>query len=174
MTSRTVLMDAIFGILALLVLVVLSLLPHIGQSEAEKAEPVIFRAVWPQDRDVDVDLWVLLPTDRSVGYLRRDAAPCGLVWDDQGSTVGANLMANDEQVVCRDRVPGVWWVNLVGYAFRDRGEAVPVLVQVFHKGRLVARVEAEVGPEEEVTVLRIEGDTAEPMPGFVPVFRRGR
>src|SRR5690349_3007004 len=56
------------------------------QSRADEVPPgaLTVQAFWPDDLDVDVDLWVLAPGDRPVGYSNKDGRFFNLLRDDLG------------------------------------------------------------------------------------------
>ena len=72
-TADTVFRDMTMLALSGFVIIVLLLLPWlniVAQDEATKepAGSVIVEVLWPDDRDVDVDLWVKSPDDAAVGF----------------------------------------------------------------------------------------------------------
>ena len=75
--SGTVFRDTIMLALAGFVSLVVLLLPFINppaETESTKSDPpgnVIIEVFWPEDRDVDLDLWVKAPDDIPVGYSNR-------------------------------------------------------------------------------------------------------
>ena len=85
----TVFRDMTMLALSGFIIIVLLLLPWLNikaQDEATKepAGSVIVEAFWPEDRDVDVDLWVKAPEDIPVGYSNRGGLFFNLLRDDLG------------------------------------------------------------------------------------------
>ena len=86
----TVFRDMTMLALSGFIIIVLLLLPWLNikaQDEATK-EPtgsVIVEAFWPDERDVDVDLWVKSPNDAAVGYSNMNGYYFNLLRDDRGN-----------------------------------------------------------------------------------------
>jgi len=88
--SGTVFRDVIMLALAGFVSLVILLIPFINpptKTASTKSEPpgnVIVEVFWPDDRDVDLDLWVKAPDDIPVGYSNRGGLFFNLLRDDLG------------------------------------------------------------------------------------------
>ena len=72
-SSDTVFRDMTMLALSGFIIIVLLLLPWlniVAQDEAtqEPSGSVIVEVLWPNDRNVDIDLWVKSPDDAAVGY----------------------------------------------------------------------------------------------------------
>ena len=89
-TADTVFRDMTMLALSGFVIIVLLLLPWlniVAQDEATK-EPsgsVIVEVLWPDDRNVDVDLWVKSPDDAAVGFSNMAGYYFNLLRDDRGT-----------------------------------------------------------------------------------------
>ena len=86
----TVFRDMTMLALSGFIIIVLLLLPWLNikaQDEATKepAGSVIVEAFWPDERDVDVDLWVKAPSDAAVGYSNMNGYYFNLLRDDRGN-----------------------------------------------------------------------------------------
>ena len=110
---RDTIMLALAGFLSLVVL----LLPFINppaETESTKSDPpgnVIIEVFWPEDRDVDVDLWVQAPEDIPVGYSNRGGLFFNLLRDDLGIYKDPTPI-NYEVAYSRGINPGEHIVNL--------------------------------------------------------------
>ena len=97
--SGTVFRDTIMLALAGFVSLVVLLLPFINppaETESTKSDPpgnVIIEVFWPEDRDVDLDLWVKAPDDIPVGYSNRGGLFFNLLRDDsRGINPGEHIV----------------------------------------------------------------------------------
>src|SRR5690606_40575934 len=93
----TVFRDMIRLALAGFVAIVVLLLPHInppGDAKAVVDPPgnIMVEAVWPEDLDVDVDLWVQAPGDTPVGYSNKSGRFFNLLRDDLGQVADATKL----------------------------------------------------------------------------------
>src|SRR3546814_9135229 len=81
---RDVLMLALLGFMVIVVV----LLPHLNPpTKAAASDPpgnIIVEVRWPDDIDVDVDLWVKGPTSRPIGYSNQSGPLFNLLRDDLG------------------------------------------------------------------------------------------
>lgn len=115
--SGTVFRDTIMLALAGFVSLVVLLLPFINppaETESTKSNPpgnVIIEVFWPEDRDVDVDLWVQAPEDIPVGYSNRGGLFFNLLRDDLGIYKDPTPI-NYEVAYSRGINPGEHIVNL--------------------------------------------------------------
>lgn len=130
----TVLRDlTMLALLAFVVLVALMIRymnpPTEGEEAAKAAGNLIVEARWPDDLDVDVDLWTLAPGDRPVGYTNKHGAVFDLLRDDLGTESDATGL-NYEFAFCRGAPAGEYIVNVHLYSNRMLASAVPVFVMV--------------------------------------------
>lgn len=126
--------DMLFCVLctytALVVLMVWHLNPPTeGQDDAKPAGNVIVEARWPDALDVDVDLWVRAPGDKSVGYANSRGIVFDLLRDDLGfERDGAGL--NYEFAFSRGAPDGEYVITVNLYSNRVLADAVPVVVHI--------------------------------------------
>ncbi len=115
--SGTVFRDTIMLALAGFVSLVVLLMPFINppaESDSTKSTPpgnIIVEVFWPEDRDVDVDLWVQAPDDIPVGYSNRGGLYFNLLRDDLGVYKDPTPI-NYEVAYSRGINPGEHIVNL--------------------------------------------------------------
>lgn len=83
---------------------------------------------WPSG-DVDVDLWVRAPHDKSVGFSSKSGKYFNLLRDDLGN-LGDTTKANYEVAFSRGAPAGEYVVDVMLYADRGKPPPVPVEVQV--------------------------------------------
>jgi len=118
----TVFRDVMLLALAGFIAIVLLLLPHLNpQAEEEDTKPpgnVIVEVFWPEGRDVDVDLWVKAPGDVPVGYSNRGSVYFNLLRDDLGTYKDPTPL-NYEVAFSRGISAGEHVVNL--HLYRDDG-----------------------------------------------------
>ena len=168
---------ALVGFVAFAILMVI---PN-EKTSSEVNEPGNFAVEirWPDELDVDVDLWVKAPGDRPVGYSNKSGNIFDLLRDDLGASIDA-LGLNYENAYSRGAPDGEWIVNLHYYNAKGHAGAVAVAVQVTQKrGR--DRVVVWAGNASlaahgtEVTVLRFsvaDGNvTAKAAPTFLTKIR---
>ena len=131
--ADTVFRDMTMLALSGFVIIVLLLLPWlniIAQDEATK-EPsgsVIVEVLWPDDRNVDVDLWVKSPDDAAVGYSNMAGYYFNLLRDDRGNAFDTTPI-NYEISYTRGIAAGEYQANLHLYA-TDNGPPINVKVIV--------------------------------------------
>jgi len=135
--SDTVFRDLIMLTLAGFVVMVFLLLPHINpkaQASGEIKSPgnVVIEARWPDEMDVDIDLWVQGPSDIPVGYSNQSATLFNLLRDDLGRINDLSAL-NYEVAYSRGIPEGEYIVNLHFYSNRDGTYPVPVEVTVSFK-----------------------------------------
>ncbi len=91
--------------------------------QIDTAAQVLVTLEWPDSSDTDMDLWVMDPTGRAVGYRNRDSSNMSLERDDLGhvnDSVTVNgkeiiLPINQEVVTLRALVPGEYRVSIHYY-----------------------------------------------------------
>lgn len=130
----TVFRDLVMLTLLGFVTMVVLMLPHLApptQGEETIASPgnLIVEARWPDDVDVDVDLWVKAPNDRPVGFSNSSGVVFDLLRDDLGferDDTGLNY----EFAFSRGAPAGEYVVNIHLYSNRVLAATVPVDVRV--------------------------------------------
>jgi hypothetical protein len=127
---RDVTLIVLFGFISIVVL----LLPHLKTAEEIEAgeKPpgnLTVMITWPVGWDTDVDLWVLAPGDRPVGYSNRGGIVFDLLRDDRGN-IFDNYALNYEYAFTRGVPPGEYVVNLHLFGNPEGEYPVPVTVEV--------------------------------------------
>ncbi|MFK8082280.1 MAG: hypothetical protein AB8B97_18485 [Granulosicoccus sp.] len=131
-SGTTVFRDVIMLALAGFVTLVMLLLPHINPvSKAEDTDQapgnMIVELRWPDEMNVDVDLWVEAPGDKAVGYTRKGGNVFDLLRDDLG--VSSDLTGlNYEFAYSRGAPSGDYTINV--HLFRNKEKIYPVPVTV--------------------------------------------
>jgi hypothetical protein len=185
--SDIVFRDLIMLTLSGFVTVAVLLLPHIGESKArstatETTEPpgnVILEARWPDDMDVDVDLWVQAPADVPVGYSNKGGVVFNLLRDDLGKRADATAM-NYEVSYSRGMPAGEYTVNVHLYRNTARVSSIPVTIVASVKksmqesARQILSSKVDLTREgQEQTVFRFRlNDRGELVPGTVTNLQR--
>ena len=147
--SGTVFRDVIMLALAGFVSLVILLIPFINppaKTESTTSEPpgnVIVEVFWPEDRDVDVDLWVKAPEDIPVGYSNRGGLFFNLLRDDLGIHKDPTPI-NYEVAYSRGINPGEHIVNL--HLYREDG----VLFEPFTAKVVVSVVNPETNERRQI------------------------
>lgn len=129
--SETVFRDVILLALSGFVAVVLLLLPHLHPPlEAKESPPpgnVVIELHWPADIDADVDLWVEAPGDQPVGYSNKGGRLFNLLRDDLGRFLDITKI-NYEVAYSRGIVPGEYIVNVHLYRNGIEDQTLPVTI----------------------------------------------
>ena len=171
---RDVIMLTLLGFVAIVVL----LLPHLNPpiKSVEAATPpgnVIVEALWPDEIDTDVDLWVEAPGDLPVGYSNLGGLVFDMLRDDRGHYRDISG-ANYEVAYSRGAPGGEYTVNLHLYSNTERAFPVPVKIIVSVRTdkkrihRIADRDVALAFLGEELTVLRFSlDDKARLVPGSI-------
>jgi len=127
--TATLFRDVLGNLAIFFMILVLLILPLVNDPTKADDEPppglIQFVACWPDDADVDVDVWSLAPGDDPVGFKRRDGKVWTLVRDDLGLKFGDS--DNCEVVIARSTPAGEYVVNL--HAYSARPVEWPVAVQ---------------------------------------------
>lgn len=99
------------------------------KSEADIQSPgnLMVSITWPEDGN-DVDLWIKSPSDKSVGYSRKNGSVFNLVRDDMGTDKDLSGM-NYENSFSRGLPDGQYIINLHCYRCTDK-TPVPVRVEI--------------------------------------------
>ena len=132
-SGDTVFRDMTMLALSGFIIIVLLLLPWLNikaQDEATKepAGSVIVEAFWPDERDVDVDLWVKSPNDAAVGYSNMNGYYFNLLRDDRGNLFDRTPI-NYEISYTRGIVAGDYQANIHLYQ-TDGGPPIEVKIIV--------------------------------------------
>lgn len=119
---------------------------------------------WPKEMNTDVDLWVLAPGDRPVGYSNKSGRGFDLVRDDLGIDDDEDTV-NSERACARFLVQGEYVANVHLYGNRSGRADVPVTLTVTkldpYMGTLTTIEKREVVLKyigQETTVIRFELD----------------
>ncbi|MCB0352840.1 MAG: hypothetical protein KDD64_04920 [Bdellovibrionales bacterium] len=140
--------------------------PKQEESEGIKAPgSVIVELSWPNDRNVDLDLWVQAPNEKPVGYSNRAGMVFNLLRDDRGDT---NDLAkvNLENAYSRGTPAGEYCVNVHYFSSADGGSPTECVVTVAVKAtaegpaeRLVTTtLTLTVGQEDTAFRFRLNQD----------------
>jgi len=118
---------AAFIDLLFLLLLMLLILPHEPDAVSDDTPPgvVIVEIRWPDGLNTDVDLWVLAPGDRPVGYSNRAGTIFNLLRDDLGLTRDP-LNLNYENAYSRAAPKGEYIVNV--HLYNDISRSAPIKV----------------------------------------------
>lgn len=166
--ADTVFRDVIMLALAGFVAVVLLLLPHLHPPlEAKEVPPpgnVVVEIHWPAEIDADVDLWVQAPGDRPVGYSNKGGRIFNLLRDDLGRFLDITNV-NYEVAYSRGVIPGEYIANIHLYRNSSTVSPVPVTIVASVKKTETDRLRRIVTtrlelthPGEENTAFRFEMD----------------
>lgn len=152
----TVFRDMIMLALAGFISMVILLLPHVNppnkaQAAANMPGNVMVEIVWPDDIDVDVDLWVKAPDDVPVGYSNKSGRIFNLLRDDLGRIADATRL-NYEVSYSRGVTAGEYVVNL--HMYRNVAAIWPVPVRVVTSVKLPHRNESRQILATEVSLER--------------------
>ncbi len=127
-SGATVFRDVIMLALAGFVMLVLLLLPHLNpratpQDPTPRPGNVMVELRWPDELNVDVDLWVQAPGDVPVGYSNQGSAIFNLLRDDLGHINDATAL-NYEFSYSRGVPAGEYTVNL--HLYRNLANVYPI------------------------------------------------
>ena len=178
---RDVIMLALCGFVA----IVLLLLPHLNPPDTAKTESitppgnVIVEALWPDDMDTDVDLWVEAPGDSPVGYSNKGGTYFNLLRDDLGH-INDTALINYEVSYSRGIPSGEYTVNV--HLYRNLSNIYPVKVtlvasvkkSVEESAQRIVTTEVKLRREgQEITAFRFRLDAnGELVPGSVHSLSR--
>jgi len=79
-----VLLNVLGGIFGILFLIYLLINEPTETKKIDAVAEVIITADWPNEIGNDIDLWILMPHNRAVGYIRPQDAEVSLERDDLG------------------------------------------------------------------------------------------
>ena len=130
---RDVILLALMGFVALVIL----MLPHVHPPQAKSSDDpllgnVVVEIRWPDEIDADVDLWVLAPGDKPVGFSNRGGLYFDLLRDDLGSLQDITA-SNVEMAYSRGVPAGEYIVNVHMYRNETGIWPVPVAILVSMK-----------------------------------------
>lgn len=130
---RDVILLALMGFVALVIL----MLPHVHPPQAKTSDDpllgnVVVEIRWPDEIDADVDLWVLAPGDKPVGFSNRGGLYFDLLRDDLGSLQDITA-SNVEMAYSRGVPAGEYIVNVHMYRNETGIWPVPVTILVSMK-----------------------------------------
>lgn len=159
-SGTTVFRDVIMLALAGFVTLVMLLLPHINpEAKAEDTDQapgnMIVELRWPDELNVDVDLWVEAPGDKAVGYTRKGGKVFDLLRDDLGATTDLTGL-NYEFAYSRGAPSGDYTVNVHLYRNKPRVYPVPVTVSVSLKTPTSRTTRQILATELELTTINQE------------------
>lgn len=168
-SGTTVFRDVIMLALAGFVTLVMLLLPHVRpEAVADAAERapgnMIVELRWPDELNVDVDLWVQAPGDEPVGYVNKNGRVFDLLRDDVGASEDLTAL-NYEFAYSRGAPAGEYVVNVHLYRKKGHAEPVPATIAVSLKQTGAASAKEILAHRvllhrtgQEVTVFRFELD----------------
>lgn len=168
-SGTTVFRDVIMLALAGFVTLVMLLLPHVhpeAVTETADRAPgnMIVELRWPDDLNVDVDLWVQAPGDEPVGYINKNGRVFDLLRDDVGASEDLTAL-NYEFAYSRGAPAGEYVVNVHLYRKKEHVESVPATVAVSLKEAGAASAQEILAhrvvlhrTDQEVTVFRFKLD----------------
>lgn len=180
--------DVVFRDVILLTLVgfvamVIMLLPHLHKKQEERQDHkapgnVIVELHWPNDLNVDVDLWVQGPDSTPVGFWNQGNELFNLLRDDLG-TEGDATQQNYEVSYSRGIRAGEYIVNTHMYGNLASGVTVPANVVVsvrskYESARQILATTVELthrNQEETAFRFRLDGE-GKLMEGSVSTIRR--
>jgi hypothetical protein len=126
---RDIIMLALAGFVAIVILVLPFINPEAKQSEDGDKAPgnVVIEIQWPDGLDADVDLWVQAPNDNPVGYSNKGGDFFNLLRDDLGKISDVTDL-NYEIAYSRGIPGGEYTVNV--HMYRGGSATYPVPVKV--------------------------------------------
>lgn len=152
--TRDQLTNMILGLVA--ALMILFMQPKADQDPISQPGNLAVSIAWPEG-NTDVDLWVLAPGDKAVGYSRRGGKVMNLLRDDTG-TFSDVMPFNREDAYSRGLPDGEYIINLHAYRTPHVPLAVSVEVRMGSTGdntKLILQTKVELVREgQERTVAR--------------------
>ncbi len=168
-SGATVFRDVIMLALAGFIMLVLLLLPHVNpratpQDPTPRPGNVMVELRWPDELNVDVDLWVQAPGDVPVGYSNQGSAIFNLLRDDLGH-LNDTTDLNYEFSYSRGVPAGEYTVNLHLYRNLANVYPIPAVVAVSVKNspnlpaqQILSTKLNLLHEDEELTALRFKLD----------------
>lgn len=127
---RDVILLALIGFVAMVIMLLPHITPKKEENEATKAPGnVIVEMHWPTDLPYDVDLWVQAPREIPVGFWNQGGHTFNLLRDDLGGE-GDATKENYEITYSRGIPQGEYIVNVHMYGHLPFGATIPVNVVV--------------------------------------------
>ena len=161
---RDVIMLALLGFVAIVILLLPHLNPPVETTETASPGNVVVEVRWPDELNVDVDLWVEAPGDQPVGYSNKGGRVFNLLRDDLGHYRDPTQL-NYEFAFSRGAPAGEYTVNLHLYRNQTSTTAIPVKVAVSLRGDVDSSMRTIAIREvllrrtgQEVTVVRFSLD----------------
>ena len=153
------LMLALAGFIAMVIL----LLPFVNPVAKDSTPPpgnMMVELVWPVEQDVDIDLWVMAPGERPVGYSNKGGKVFNLLRDDLGHNNDITA-ANYEIAYSRGLPVGEYVVNI--HWFSKPAISVPVVmtINLNINGGMQQLFQEKIGMAavgQEITVVRFQID----------------
>lgn len=122
--------------------------PHDHETDVGAAPQGELRVeiTWPQEYNVDIDLWVYSPEGGLVGYSNKGSKNCNLLRDDLGTDPHVDpLPVNFESTTCRKFIAGEWVINVNFYggpeSFRENIPVTIVVTEYTAGIKVIAKVE---------------------------------
>lgn len=108
--------QSIILILMMLLALIFTLITIQKQEEEETKSPgdIVVQLFWPNDKNVDLDLWVQAPGDRPVGYSNKSGTIFNLLRDDLGFSNDVSGV-NEEVAYTRGQPNGEYRINVHSY-----------------------------------------------------------
>lgn len=110
--------------------------------------------LWPNEMDVDIDLWCKAPGDIPVGYSNKGGLVFNLVRDDLGLIMDTTGM-NYEVMFARGNPPGEYICNVHWYSNTAKVPRVPVRMIITYRRDDKARLQADQVIDTTVNLLRV-------------------
>ena len=176
---RDVIMLALIGFVAMVIMLLPHVVPKEKRTEDQKAPGnVIVEMHWPSDIAADVDLWVQAPNEMPVGFWNQGGQTFNLLRDDLGAE-GDVTNENFEITYSRGIPAGEYIVNVHMYGPAPADRVVPVKVTVsvrkqFDEAHQILSTDLELrhrGQEETAFRFRLT-DVGDLVEGSVSTLRR--
>jgi hypothetical protein len=134
------LFNVLIGFVFLFIIAFLMINPVAKKADIVIPAEIIITMTWPDELDVDMDIWVKDPANNTVGYRRTNAGIMNLDRDDVGKRFDnielngelVQLLINREVVTLRGLLPGEYRVSvhLYGMPNSPAKEPIPVSIEV--------------------------------------------
>lgn len=149
-------LDALFNFLGVLMFFVITLLAQINPPTDPQITPpgnLVASAAWPAG-SIDVDLWVLAPDDKPVGYPNKSGKVFSLLRDDLGMSNDLSAL-NYESAFTRGLPDGEYVVNVKCFGCAGKVPVnVDVEVRLVEGGVVWTGVVTLVAERQERTAIR--------------------